>query len=157
MADKNNVDPAFLLVDTVDFILGMTKVIYDIVQAGFELSDADFDKGMFTLITLTIDNGIIEIATTMLGGAMLLKKVALSDSKLILGSDGHVLMTGESITTSVAVANTKDIGPTSAVLTAVKYTKLGLAITELVDIVKDFSIGIAKPAIEFHKDEPEYL
>jgi hypothetical protein len=109
MALKNNEDAAFILVDTLDTILSITAEVYAIVERintswsprdSFHYFKKDkvtvnkttnkkegFDWDMFTLCTMAVDNGIIEIVSGLLALTLTVK-----ESKLVLGSDGSAVI-----------------------------------------------------------------
>jgi hypothetical protein len=98
MALKNNEDAAFLLVNTLETILQFSQEVYAIVErVNRSWSPVDsfhywkrnkgFPWDMFTLCTVAVDNGIIEIVSGLLA-----MTITMKESKLILGADGSIVL-----------------------------------------------------------------
>jgi hypothetical protein len=151
MAVKNDQDPAFLLVDTVDMILNITESVYNTIKVCNE-KNKDFNKDMLSFIGLSIDNGIIEIAT-----GILILKAGIALSKLILGSDGSVTIQGSQLFTAVTTEVKELLTPTPMVFKISMGVKTGAAIVKTRNLVKD-TIGFIEMQNKYDgADKREYL
>jgi hypothetical protein len=92
MALKHNGDSAQLLVTALDAILGVTGAAYAVLEPILEKSMGDkFNADMFTLCTLAVDNGLVDIVS-----ALLARTMTITPAKLSLGSDGSVIVEAQS-------------------------------------------------------------
>jgi hypothetical protein len=121
MAIKNDTDLAFKLVDTLGLILSITRETYGIIAMANK-KNKDFNKDMFTLCTIAVDYGIIDIVSGLLAATMTIK-----ESKLALGSDGTVAIEAQTLVQAVSATNQEVATPTLAIQQFTLVTKvLGL-------------------------------
>jgi hypothetical protein len=141
MALKHNEDAAFFLVDTLKTILKITKEVYAVIEAATE-ENKDFNKDMFTLCTLAVDNGIINIVSTLLAVTLTSK-----ESKLTLGSDGSVAIEAQTFINATTVQSTEVSTPTPAMKQAALVSKTVQLVPDLSSFLREVTtsiIGFAK-------------
>jgi hypothetical protein len=152
MALKNNEDAAFLLVDTLETILKITSEVYGIIEASTEENEK-FDGDMFTLCTLAVDNGIINIVSGLLALTMTSK-----ESKLTLESNGSITIEGQSLISALTIENKEVSTPTPALVQTQLVMKTARLLPDISSYVREVvttSIGFYKEANK--KPQVEYL
>jgi hypothetical protein len=146
MALKNNEDAAFLLVDTLEMILKITGEVYSVVEEIMGGND-DFNGDMFNLCTLAIDNGIINIVSTLLALTFTSR-----ESKLALGSDGSIAIEGQSLISALTIENKELSTPTPALM----QTQLIMKTVKLIPDISSFVREVTTSIMEFaEKEETE--
>jgi hypothetical protein len=108
MALKDNEYAAFLLVNTMDTILSIASEVYAVVALANK-DNKKFNQDMFSLCTMAVDNGIINVVSTILSIIGTTKSSALS-----LGSDGSVTISAQSFINATTTQATKVSSPTLA-------------------------------------------
>ncbi|MDR3116086.1 MAG: hypothetical protein LBU25_11280 [Treponema sp.] len=131
MTLKHTQDVACKLVFCLKKILQYTGKVYSTVSNTIlPKVKPDYDRDMFDLCTLAIDNGLIEIVS-----ALMALTETITPSQLTLGSDGTVLIEGQKIVTSTPVEKMDVAGPTPALTfvgTVTQSVPLGSALAKLV-------------------------
>jgi hypothetical protein len=150
MAIKNDTDLAFKLVDTLGLILSITREVYGIVELANK-KNKDFKKDMFTLCTIAIDYGIIDIVSGLLALTMTTK-----ESKLLLGSDGTVAIEAQTIVQAGAVSQKVET-PTLALQQFALVTKGLSLVPDLIGLGRKVAgltmTGISNNEEKFSKTE----
>jgi hypothetical protein len=157
MALKNNEDAAFLLVNTLETILQFTTEVYATVERinstwsprdSFHIfrRDKGFDWDMFTLCTVAIDNGIIEIVSGLLGLTMTLK-----ESKLILGADGSIVLEASKYVNATTEQSQEVSTPTPLVKQAGLVFQTAQIIPQISAFVRNTVTGV----IGFKESQPD--
>jgi hypothetical protein len=146
MALKNNSDVAFLLTDTLDLILKITSEVYAILRFVNEQQKNSSGKGsiiwnedQFKLCTLAIDNGIIDTVSMLLALTGTAKQ-----AKVILGSDGSVLIASQSLITAVLTDKTEVATPTLGAQQVKLILQLAGLIPEGVKLTRDTATLVMK-------------
>jgi hypothetical protein len=158
MPIKDNEDAALILVNTLETILKISAEVYAIVEGiNSTWSPRDsfhrfkrekgFDWDMFTLCTMAVDNGIIEIVSGLLAA-----NVTFSESRMVLGADGSVLIQGANMVIATTVELKELATPTPAV------RQIGL-VTQTAQLVPQFS-SFVRNAVDsitafVQKEEPK--
>jgi hypothetical protein len=154
MTFKHNEDVAHKLVTVMDLVLDITEVVYTVVETAVEKAFGKVEgfKDMFTLCTVAIDNGIINIVNGLLAATM-----TTTPSKLSLGADGTVLIEGQTIASSSSVENKSVLGPTPALTWLTMAGKTAGLAGPIGAVVKDVTTLV--DAIEKDKETkpPEVL
>jgi hypothetical protein len=153
MAFKNDSDAAHLLVNTLDLILSITSLVYDAVASSLEVTGEEYNKDMFTLCTLAIDNGIIDTVSILLGIS-----ATVSEAKLILDASGNITLKGASITDVAAMSHAEVHTPTPAIEQAGLVMK---GVSKIADATKFFmkvGFSIYNFVVDANKEnDPEEL
>lgn len=105
---KHNQDVANKLVSALGMILDITRGVYSALETALSGID-DFNQDTFTLCTVAVDNGLIDIVSGLLALTM-----TTTPTKLRLGSDGTVLVEGQSFVSSLTLEDKSVLGPTPA-------------------------------------------
>jgi hypothetical protein len=137
MAFKDHPDVAHFLVNTLDLILSITDAVYKVAGSRLEASEKKYDKDMFTLCTLAIDNGIIDTVSILLDIV-----VTISEAKLILDAAGNITIAAESINDVTSIKHTKLQSPTPAMQQAMLLVKAASLTSDLADIIVNAGVSI---------------
>jgi hypothetical protein len=151
MAFRNHPDAAHLLVNTLDMILSITSTVYEVVEGALELADKN-DKDKFTLCTLAIDNGIIDIVSIALGAM-----VNIEDPKIILDSGGNITIKGSSVTDVASASHVEVNTPTPAIEAAALGLTMGSKVFDMINLGMKAADTIANFVSDAKKEDMEEL
>jgi hypothetical protein len=108
---KHNGDSAQLLTTALGVILDITGLVYTALEPILSNSMGDdYNADMFTLCTVAVDNGLIDIVSALLAVTM-----TTTPSKLSLGSDGSVVVEAQSFASTTTALEANYSSPTPAI------------------------------------------
>jgi hypothetical protein len=148
MAIKNDADLAYKLVDVMGLLLSITKEVYAPIKFS-KRKKKDFNEDMFTLCTVAVDNGIINIVSGLLALTETTK-----ESKLILGSDGSIAMEAQTLIQAVTATQTEVKTPTLALQQFSLITKVAGLSPQFVGLGRDIASLVMK-GINSRKTKPK--
>jgi hypothetical protein len=152
MTIKHNADLAHKLVAVLETVLSITDGVFPLIGEKVFEKRPYKERDMYTLCTVAIQNGIIDIVSALLVGT-----VTVTPSKLSLGADGTVLIEGQTIASSSSVEDKKVLGPTPALTWVSMIAKTAGLIQPTLAVVGD--IMAFKGALDKSKETtpPEEL
>jgi hypothetical protein len=134
MTIKHNADLAYKLVSVLEVVLSITDAAFPVIGEAFFAKRPYKERDMYTLITVAIQNGIIDIVS-----ALLAVTVTVTPSKLSLGADGTVLIEGQTIASSSSVEDKKVLGPTPALTWVSMVAKTAELIAPIGAVIGDIT------------------
>jgi hypothetical protein len=133
MAIKHNEEFAQLLVSTLRTILDITGGVYTALDMILpKTMGNDFNRDMFTLCTVAVDNGLVDLVS-----GLLVLTMTSTPSKLNLGADGSVLIEGQALASSLTLEDRSVLGPTPALTFVSAIGKSLVLISPLSTVAKD--------------------